>query len=135
MICSRKHIIYLCQYAEKNNFSFPPGFKNKTMQWLQRHYNGIGAEWMCPRLRSFTTKLLRHMEAHSLLHDFEYLNKNKSFWNFTKANFRLFYNGIKSRHFWSGLALALICQLFGWSAWKEGKETMAYFHYYEGSIK
>ena len=133
MICSRKHIKYLCHYAEENGFSLPPGFKDKSVKFLQKHYNGIGAEWMPRRVRNFSTKLWRHMEPHALLHDIEYLSVNKSFWNFTKANLRLFYNGVRSRHFFSGLALATVCQFFGWSAWKEGKEIMAYCYYLEES--
>lgn len=131
MNCSRKHILYLLRYARENNFSLPAGFWDKTPQWHQRHFNGIGAEWMCKKARKLATKLLRHMEPHAVVHDFEYLQKNKSFWNFTKANFRLFINGIKSRHPWSGLTLAVICQLCGWPAWKEGKETLAYYYYYK----
>jgi hypothetical protein len=135
MNCSRKHILYLIHYAKENNFSFPNGFLKKTAQWHQRHYNGIGAEWMPSRLRKNVTKALRHMEPHALLHDFEFLQNNKSYWNFTKANFRLWVNGIKSRHIWSGFVLFVICQLFAWSAWKEGKETMAYYYYYKGDEK
>lgn len=129
MICTRKHIIYLCEYAKKNNFSFPKCFEGRTYSWLQRHYNGIGAEWMSPKLRNIVTKLLRHMEAEALIHDIEYLLESKSYWRFTVANFRLFYNGVKARHFFSGLMLAIICQLFGWSAWVEGKEMLSYYYY------
>jgi hypothetical protein len=70
-----------------------------------------------------------------MLHDIEYLNPNKSYWNFTKANFRLCYNAFKARHPISGITFAVICQLFGWSAWKEGKETMAFYYYYKESNK
>ena len=131
MNCSRKHIIYLVSVAKENNFSFPHGFLSKTPQWLQRHYNGIGAEWMPRVVRKKMTKLLRHMEPHSLLHDYEFLIKKKSYWNFSRANFRLAYNGFKSRHPFSGITLAVICQLFGWTAFKEGKVTMAYYYYYK----
>jgi hypothetical protein len=135
MICSLNHIKYLCEYAHKNNFSFPENAKGKSFHWLQKHYNGIGAEWMSPRIRKLATICLRHMEAESMYHDVEFLQKNKSFWNFTKANLRLFYNGIKARHFFSGLTMAIICEFFGWSAWKEGKETMAYCYYLEEEKK
>lgn len=128
---SRKHIIYLCQVARKNDFSFPQEMDNKSYAWIQRHYNGIGAEWMSRSIRNIATKFMQHMEPEAMLHDIEYLNKKKSYWNFTKANFRLCYNAFKARHLFSGIALALICQIFGWSAWKEGKENMSYYYYYK----
>jgi hypothetical protein len=126
-----KHIKYLCQYIEENRFSLPAGFREKSVPYLARHYNGIGAEWMPAKLRKFVTALLRHMEPAALVHDVDYLSNNKSYLNFTKANLRLFYNGIKSRYFFSGFALSLICQIFGWTAWKEGKETMAYYYHFK----
>lgn len=85
--------------------------------------------------RKIVTKLLSHIEAAALLHDVEYLSEQKSFWNFTKANLRLFYNCAKSRFFFTGVAVAVICQLFGWSAWKEGKETMAWYYYFDEDSK
>ena len=75
------------------------------------------------------------MEAEALIHDIEYLSENKSYLLFTIANFRLFFNGMKARHFVSGLTLAIICQIFGFSAWKDGKETIAFYYYYKGENK
>jgi hypothetical protein len=121
----------LCSIAAQKGFLLPRGFENKSFAWLRRQYNGIGAEWMPARLRNLVTKLFSKMEAAALIHDVEYLNPNKSYWNFTKANFRLFYNGIKSSCIFSGFSLFVICQLFGWSAWKEGKETMAWHYYFK----
>ena len=132
MSYSLKHIKYLVRAAKENNFSFPLEFMEKTPQWLRRHYNGIGAEWMPKCVRSIATKAMRHMEPHALLHDVEYLSAKKSYWRFTIANLRLMYNGFKSRHILSGIVMFLACQLFGWTAWKEGKETMAYCYYLEG---
>jgi hypothetical protein len=128
---SLKRIKFLCRTAKEYNFSFPQGFDTKTPQWLRRQYNGIGAEWMPSFLRKFITFLFRPLEPAALIHDVEFLSENKSFWKFTVANMRLAYNCIKARHFWSGISLGMICQLFGWSAWKEGKETMAWHYYFK----
>jgi hypothetical protein len=132
MCCSLKHIKKLYFIAKEKNLSLPSEFESKSFNWLRKQYNGIGAEWMPQWIRNFVTKLFAPMEPAALIHDIDFLNKNKSYWNFTKANLRLLYNGIKIHHFCSGLALTVLCQMFGWTAWKEGKETMAYCYYLEG---
>ena len=71
------------------------------------------------------------MEPAALVHDIDFLNPVKSFKNFTVANLRLIYNSAKCGHLFSGLAAGTICQFFGWSAWKEGKETMAFYYHYQ----
>ena len=134
-MCSLKHIKRLCQYAKEHGYSFPVGWEDKTFQWMRRQYNGIGAEWMPAWLRNCVTKCFSYMEAAALIHDIEYLSENKSFWNFTKANLRLAYNGFKSHCPISGIILAAICQCFGWTAWKEGKETMAWHYYFKEDEK
>lgn len=126
---SLKHVTRLCFIAKKNKYSFPEGFEGKSMRWLRRQYNGIGADWMMPCVRNFVTKSFQRMEPAALVHDVEFLSSDKSYWKFTKANMRLAYNGLKSGCLFTGIALAIICQIFGWSAWKEGKETMSW-HYY-----
>jgi hypothetical protein len=132
---SIKHIKKLCAHAKERKFSFPAGFEEKTFSFLQQHYNGIGAEWMPKFVRKIVTFLLSRLEAAALLHDIEYLSENKKFWLFTKANFRLLVNCTKDHCFFPGVAAALLCQIFGWSAWKDGKETMAYFYYYKEDPK
>jgi hypothetical protein len=127
---SRKHIVFLVNCAKEAGLSFPPESEGKTYAWLQRHYNGIGAEWMPRVARRLATWLFRKMEPAALYHDVEFLCKNKSYWKFTKANIRLFYNGIKLGCFFSAFFLAAVCQMFGWSAWIEGKESMAYYYFY-----
>lgn len=126
---SLKHVTRLCNIAKTKGYSFPSGFKQKSLPWLRRHYNGIGAEWMPSCVRKIVTKCFSWMEPAAFLHDIEFLSENKSYWNFTKANLRLAYNGFKSGCIFFGISSALLCQLFGWSAWKEGKEVMAW-HYY-----
>ena len=128
---SLKHIKKLYKHAKDMGFSFPDEVQVKSLAWMRRHYNGIGAEWLPRWVRKMTTFFLSPLEPAALLHDVEYLGKNKSYWRFTVANFRLFLNAAKDKYFFLGLGAALVCQLFGWSAWKEGKETMCYYYYYE----
>jgi hypothetical protein len=132
MCCSLKHIKKLYSIAKEKHLSLPFGFEEKSFNWLRKHYNGIGAEWMPQWIRNFVTKLFAPMEPAALIHDIDFLNKNKSYWNFTKANLRLFYNGFKSGYICSGFFLAIICQCLGWSAWKDGKECIAFCYYLEG---
>lgn len=131
MICSVAHIEYLKNYAIEKGFWLPDGFEDTPLEVLAGIYNGIGAEWLPVYARKFLTKFLFYMEPESLPHDFEFIQKNKSYWKFTLANFRAFVNAAKDRHPLSGLVFAIVCQTLGWSAWKEGKETMAW-HYYLG---
>lgn len=130
-----KHIKRLCQFAKDHNFSFPADGENKSCQYLRRQYNGIGAEWMPAFLRNLLIKLLAPMEAVALVQDIDFLSDNKSYWNFTKSNCRLVYNAFKSRYLFYGLLLGLLYQCFGWSAWREGKETMAWHYYFKEEEK
>ena len=126
---SLKHIKKLYAFAVERNFSFPPGTIEKPLKWYQRNYNGIGAEWMPRFVRRVCTWLLSPLEPVAMLHDVGFLNEDKSFWNFTKENVRLVINSAKSGFLLQGCLFGVICELFGWSAWKEGKETMAYCYY------
>ena len=128
---SLKYIKRLCSFAKERNFSLPEGFEKRTPQWIRRNFNGIGAEWMPRWSRRFLSKLLQPLDAAAMVHDVEFLQDNKSYWNFTKANFRLTVNCAKSGFLFSGIAAGTICQFFGWTAWKEGKETMIWYYYYQ----
>lgn len=126
---SLKHIKKLYCFAVEKNFSFPDGTKDKPLKWFQRNYNGIGAEWMPRLVRKLCTFLLSPLEPAAMLHDVGFLNKNKSFWNFTKENLRFVVNAAKIGCVLQGCLFGVICEVFGWGAWKEGKETMAYCYY------
>lgn len=128
---SLKHINYLRQCVKQYNFSTPEMYRIKTPQWLRRHYNGIGAEWMPAWVRKKITNFVKYLEPVALVHDVDFLNPDKSFLNFTIANARSFYNACKSGHVFQGAVFALACQCFGWSAWKEGKENMMWYYYYK----
>lgn len=119
-----EYIRYLRQTAIALKFSFPPNFKRYNSKRLLRCYNGVGAEWMPDWLLKVVTFLCDRLEAPALLHDFEFVHGKKSYWRFTVANVRLAYNAAKSRRILLGIAAAIICQLFGWYAYKNGKELL-----------
>lgn len=119
-----EYIRYLRQTAVALDFSFPPNFKRYNSKRLLKCYNGIGADWMPKWAVSFLTYVCDRLEAPALLHDFEYTHGKKSYWRFTVANVRLAYNSAKSRRLLTGILAMLICQVFGWSAYKNGKELL-----------
>ena len=119
-----EYIKYLRQMAIALKFSFPPSFKGYSSRRLVKLYNGIGAEWMPKALRDLVTYICDRLEAAALLHDFEYTRKKKSYWRFTVANVRLAYNAARSRRPFLGIAAAILCQLFGWGAYKAGREVL-----------
>lgn len=120
-----EYIRYLRQTAIALKFSFPPNFKRYNSKRLLRCYNGVGAEWMPDWLLKTVTFICDRLEAPALLHDFEFVHGKKSYWRFTVANVRLAYNAAKSRRILLGIAAAIICQLFGWYAYKNGREMLS----------
>ena len=129
---TEKHINFLLSQIKNKKYSVPARFENVEISYLAGIYNGIGAEWMPQVIRKLIACFLPFLEPESLIHDYEFSGTNKSYFAFTKANLRLAYNSFKGGHLFIGCAAAFICQLFGWSAWKDGKETMAYYYYLKG---
>lgn len=115
------HILTLKQAAVWMKLSLPEGFAECSLLRLFGCYNGVGAQWMPHRMRRLLTEWFSFLAAASLIHDYEFTCLPKSYWNFTKANLRLAYNAAKSGKLLTGSAAAVICQLFGWSAYKPGK--------------
>ena len=120
-----EYIRYLRQTAIALKFSFPPNFKRYNSQRLLKCFNGIGAEWMPQKLRDIMTDLFFSLQAAALLHDFEYTHGKKTYWRFIVANVRFAYNACRSRRPVAGLSGAILCQLFGWHAYKNGKEVLS----------
>lgn len=116
------YIKYLRAEAVAKKFSIPPNFKRTNSARMVKLYNGIGAEWMPKWLVKLTTEIFDRLEATALVHDFEYSVGAKTYWRFTVANVRFAYNAAKSRRPILGMIGAIICQLFGWWAFKNGKE-------------
>lgn len=130
---SKKHVKMLLRIVYRKKFLLPVGFTERSNNWIRSQYNGIGAEWMPKFVRKLMTNLLGKMEAAALVHDCEFAFTQKSFRKFTVANFRLAVNGAKCGHPFCGTASAVLCQLFGWSAYRDGKESMSYCNYYKES--
>ena len=124
-----EQIEYLKQQAIEFGFSLPDNFTEAETVELLCAYNGIGAEWMPKWTRKILTKVLKHLEPVALVHDLEFSGTDKSYLAFTKANLRAVYNAGKSGYLLSGILFAMFCQLFGMSAWKDGKVNMCYYYY------
>lgn len=107
------------------------GFDKATDTELQKYYNGIGPECWSKRLRKKVSKYLRGIEESSLAHDFGTATVPRTYSSFTLLNVQLISNVIKESRtrkikkvLWCGIALALICQLFGYSSFKEKKHSI-----------
>ena len=88
---------------------------------LAKVCNGIGAEWMPKWARRITTFCMRKIESCACVHDWDYEFLPTSYWNFSVANLRLFYNSCKKCEFRIGFFSFIICQVAGWKAFKDGK--------------
>lgn len=119
---SIEYVRYLRQEAIARKFSFPKNFKKTSSARLVRCYNGIGAEWMPDWLRRIITEIFDRLKAPALLHDYEFTYAKKTVWNFLVANLRFAYNSAKCKRPILGIAGALFCTVFGWWAFKNGKE-------------
>ena len=117
---SLEHIRQLLAVAGLRKMHLPDGFESATIGELQKCYNGIGPDRWCPKFRRAITRLLEFLEAPALIHDWEYSQPVKSYGRFTAANWRLLVNSWKDGRFRVGLAAAVLCQLFGYSGYKEG---------------
>ena len=129
MAYSIEHIRTLCDEIRMCGLSVPAGFDAASEEELAAAYNGIGPDAWCPVFRELTTWLLGFFEAVALIHDFEYSAPNKSYRAFTAANLRFAYNAVRSAVLRTpgrqaakvagcGLLLALLCQLFGYSGYR-----------------
>lgn len=129
-----EHIQYLVRQIKGAKLSVPQAFWSTSEKDLRKCYNGIGPDRWSNRFRKLTTSLLEQFEPEALIHDWEYTYAPKTMWHFFVANIRFLYNGIKYAMFCFGasraalsqcqltLYLAVLCQLFGWSGYKQTKE-------------
>ena len=114
------HIKCLRAVINDKKMLVPDGFKKNSSKRLQRLYNGIGVERWSPYFRRFVTWLLDFLEAPALIHDVEFSEKVKTYGKFTAANFRLIVNAWKDKRGLAGTVAGLLCQLFGFFAYKAG---------------
>ncbi len=122
---SREHVGMLRRSARRLGCSAPAAFWNAPLRLLQECYNGIGPEAWSSRFRSRVTQALELFEVAALPHDFEFSRSPRNYFAFTLANLRFAVNaGLEARErgswrmFRLGLALALVCQLFGWRGYR-----------------
>ena len=111
----------LRNWAVYRKYSMPSGFRKANYTRLSKIYNGIGAAWMPEWARRFLTIYLLTLAPASLIHDYEYVYGKTGYWAFCVANMRLAYNAAVDHHFLLGLLAALLCQVFGYGAFREGK--------------
>jgi len=115
---SLKHIKELRAVILLRKMSVPDDFKSTNSKRLRSIYNGIGPEAWSSTFRGIVTKALSVLESPALIHDFEYSHRAKSYWRFTKANFRLMWNSWLDGRFRAGIVAALLCQIFGYGGYK-----------------
>ena len=106
----------------------PQSFWEASSEELAAACNGVGPEHWPRGLRWLITWFLRPLDASSAPHDWEYSLPEKSYWHFTRANCRLAVNATKEALYDIrpgviplGLMAALLCQIFGWRAYINGK--------------
>ena len=120
-----EHVNHLRRECLRLGCLAPEPFWSADASVLRSCYNGIGPECWSSRLRDLVTRLLEPFEVAALIHDFEYVTAHRSYGAFTLANLRFGFNAIleaRSLRSWRlfrlGVLLALLCQLFGWSAFR-----------------
>lgn len=130
-----EQIEYLRNLAAARNLSAPARFWETSPEVLEKVYNGIGPDRWSSRFRAAVTALLERYEEEALIHDWEYTYQPKTYLHFLLANLRFAGNaiiaaydrsGVFARRFWLdcgfGIVLAILCQLFGWTGYRQTKE-------------
>ena len=99
------------------------------MDDLAAAFNGVGPDRWCPVFRATVSWLLKPFFTAALPHDWEYSLPETTFMAFTAANWRFAVNScleaLDERRLsmvFMGLALAALCQLFGWSGYLQGRD-------------
>ena len=132
---SLNHVREVRAEIRRCGLSAPVGFATTPVKVLQKVYNGIGPDRWSSRFRAKVTELLTWFEPEALVHDWEYTFQPKTYWHFTLANLRFAVNCFLAawqeieprpyrgvwRQTWRGLLLALLCQLGGWSGYKNAE--------------
>ncbi len=122
------NIKFLWEFCCQIKAAAPPEFWTTPIDELRRAWNGIGPEDWPEWARRLLDWLLRPFAAAALIHDFEFSREYKSYGMFTDANIRLCINIAKTAIFErkpllipSGVAAGLLCQIFGYKAYQNGK--------------
>ena len=106
----------------------PESFWRASEYELAAACNGVGPDHWPAWIRHALTWLLRPLEASAEIHDWEFSVPHKSFRSFSAANCRLAVNCAREALYDLrpgviplGILAALICQAFGWRAYKIGR--------------
>lgn len=128
MYGTEENVEYLYHFCVEIKASAPPEFWTTPISVLKRAYNGVGPEHWPKWARKALSVLLRPFSAAALIHDFEFSWQYKSKGMFRDANIRLAINIAKTAVYnrkWLlipyGIAAAVLCQMFGYKAYQEGK--------------
>ena len=123
-----RRIPYLRAFCCEFHALAPDSFWGASDHELAQAFNGIGAEHWPNGLRIALTALLRPFQAAALVHDWEYSQDGKSYRVFSAANWHLGVNIIREALYDchpgvipAGVLAALLCQLFGWRAYRKGR--------------
>ena len=123
-------IQFLRAFCHEFRAAAPDSFWTASDAELAQAFNGIGAEHWPKWMRSALTILLRPFQAAALIHDWEYSRNAKSYRAFTLANVHLAVNIAREALYDcrpgvipAGVLAALLCQIFGWRAYKRGKPS------------
>lgn len=123
-----RRIPYLRAFCNEFRAAAPDSFWDASDVELAQAFNGIGADHWPNWLRTTLTALLKPFQAAAFVHDWEYSQKIKSYRAFSAANWRLAVNIAREALYDchpgvipAGVLAALLCQLFGWYAFKNGK--------------
>ena len=126
-----RRIPYLRAFCSEFHAVAPVSFWSASDHDLAQAFNGIGAERWPSWLRTALTALLRPFQAAALVHDWEYSQDKKSYRAFSFANWHLGVNIIREALYDchpgmipAGALVALLCQLFGWRAYKQGRPRL-----------
>ena len=121
-------IHFLRAFCHEFHAAAPDSFWSASDVELALAFNGIGAEHWPKWLRTVLTVLLRPFQAAAFVHDWEYSRNDKSYRAFTVANWRLAVNVAREAMYDcrpgvipAGALAALLCQLFGWRAYLNGR--------------
>lgn len=99
--------------------------------------NGIGPSWFPMWLRAIIDVLNPTLQLDAAIHDMGFYNGNGTFMDFTLKNVSFFVNGCKlacykykardGRRYsviFKSLTFAVLCELFGWSAYKTAVDEL-----------
>lgn len=115
------------EHCDRIGVRAPASFWRASDKDLAAAFNGVGPDRWCPVFRAAVSWLLKPFFTAALPHDWEYSRPEKSYMAFTAANWRFAVNGClealderRPGMVFMGLALALLCQLFGWGGYLHG---------------